>query len=629
MHITAGDVLASRYRADALLGRGGMGEVWRAFDLEEKRDVAVKTVLAEHLTNPDVRRLFQAEVIAVARLSHPGIVEVYDLLHTGDGGSLLVMEYRAGQALDQALLSKPSWSLVRAILVQLLEALAHAHARSVLHLDLKPANVLVEKQGEGVRATLVDFGIARVKRPGRGAEKWFESGVLVGTLEYMAPEQCRGQLERFGPWTDLYALGMMAYELCTGELPFPVYDPQKSMRQRLSEPAPLLLPQLNSVPPEFPELCARLLAIEPRDRFACAADVLAELERIDPHDAQRSDLRGLASDPPADSQRLGAATAPTLAARETDAPTLLAHRRVDAIMAELDREQQALDAVPSTLSMPPSSSHRSGAEEAFNAEAAAPTPGAYGLFGLRELPVLGRVHERRAVWSAVGAAALERRPGAVMLIGPAGTGKSRLARDAVERALELGLCNVLHTHWSAGGSADEGLRGMIENALESRGYRGTEFDDRLSFWLERLPGEHAFGREVRVLLRPEQDAAPDAALPIRVAVEAATRFAMVRPVLLWLDDVQWSRGEAAALVRALAERKPLPPICIVVTVREEEAIDSELDALVDALEAWCTAGAEEDHTDLVRLPMRPLGQSAARVLIRGLLYLDRDLTDVI
>src|SRR5262245_22953140 len=145
MHITAGDVLASRYRADALLGRGGMGEVWRAFDLEEKRDVAVKTVLAEHLTNPDVRRLFQAEVIAVARLSHPGIVEVYDLLHTGDGGSLLVMEYRAGQALDQALLSKPSWSLVRAILVQLLEALAHAHARSVLHLDLKPANVLVEK----------------------------------------------------------------------------------------------------------------------------------------------------------------------------------------------------------------------------------------------------------------------------------------------------------------------------------------------------------------------------------------------------------------------------------------------------------------------------------------------------
>src|SRR5262245_54351395 len=84
MRIAVGDVLVSRYRADALLGRGGMGEVWRCFDLEEKRHVAVKTVLAEHLTNADVRRLFQAEVIAVARLSHPGIVEVYDLLSTED-----------------------------------------------------------------------------------------------------------------------------------------------------------------------------------------------------------------------------------------------------------------------------------------------------------------------------------------------------------------------------------------------------------------------------------------------------------------------------------------------------------------------------------------------------------------
>src|SRR4051794_10131643 len=102
MGIELGRILASRYRAEQLLGRGGMGEVWKCLDLAENRHVAVKTVLPEHLSDPSVRRLFQAEVVAVARLSHPGIVEIYDLLEEDvDGTLLLVMAFRPGRSLEQ------------------------------------------------------------------------------------------------------------------------------------------------------------------------------------------------------------------------------------------------------------------------------------------------------------------------------------------------------------------------------------------------------------------------------------------------------------------------------------------------------------------------------------------------
>jgi serine/threonine protein kinase len=620
MQIATGDVIAARYRADALLGRGGMGEVWRCFDLAERRDVAIKTVLAEHIENPHVWRLFQSEVIAVARLSHPGIVEVYDLLPAGDGGMLLVMEYRPGKALDQVRRSIPSWSLVRTLLVQLLEALAHAHARSVLHLDIKPGNVLVEKTGEDVRVTLVDFGIARVKRGGRGAERWFDDAVVVGTPEYMAPEQCMGEIEKLGPWTDLYALAMMIYELCAGELPDPFDDPVSAIRRRLTEPVPPMVPQLRGVPDGFGSVCHWMLAIDPLDRPTGAAEVLDEIERIDPRDARRSDLRGLSSRPPVASDTPPDSSAATLAI----APTL-ARDRLQDLFDDLDEEAQAQPTSTHGLSAPPSSRRLAGeAEHAFTAEATAPTPGAYGLFGLRELPVLGRVDERRALWGAVRATAVDLAPAAVLLRGPAGTGKSRLARDATERAVELGLTTVVHTHWSAAGSADEGLRGLLENALESRGHVEMEFEARLSFWMRRWMGEDEFfAHELRVLLRPARDAAPDAGLALRLAVEAIARVAQVRPVLLWLDDVQWSRGEAAALVEGIAALAPRPAVCVLATVRQEEEDDPAHEALVTALGRLCRGSA------LVEVPMTPLGPLAARALVRGLLHLEPDVREVV
>lgn len=604
MSINVGDVLVSRYRAARLLGRGGMGEVWACFDLEEKRFVAVKLVLAKHVFSPWVRRLFHAEVVAVARLSHKGIVDVYDLVTLPDGGALLVMALRPGKPLDHWTLRKRTWPLIRDILEQLLEALAHAHARSVLHLDLKPGNVLLEL-GPPLKTTLVDFGVARIKQPGRGAERWHTDGAVFGTLEYMAPEQWRGELEKLGPWTDLYSVGVIAHELCTNLLPFEsTGDPALSAKKRLTEPAPELVPRVQGVPRAFVELVGAMLSLSPTDRPACAADVLAELRCMP--SIQPPAVIDVPD--PADSDR----------ARRAEQPTTLGP-------ASTTSDQLAPTLPPGRVPPAPTSSRGGSrrlsgpqAEEVFNAEEAPPTPGAYGLFGLRELPVLGRVEERRAVYRAVQLTSEGGRPSAVVLAGPAGTGKSRLAQDAVERALELGLATTLHTHWSLDGSPDEGLRGLVENALESRGSQGADFEARLAFFAQRFPLEGGdFLREASVLLRPAPDAAPDADLPVRVAVDLVLRVAAFRPVILRLDDVHASRGEAAALARALSAAAPLAPIVIVATERSDLAVAD----VGPALEAF--AGKVE------RIEMLPLGVAATATLVRGLLALDGPIVELI
>ncbi|MFO0611838.1 MAG: protein kinase [Polyangiaceae bacterium] len=620
MALNKGELLASRYRAEELLGRGGMGEVWRCTDLEENRIVAIKSIVTKRVTDEAIRRLFHEEVLAVARLDHPGIVEIYDFLEAADGTVLLVMAYRAGRSLDRLRTLLPAWSFVRAVLQGVLEALAHAHARGVLHLDVKPQNVIVRRENERTLTTLVDFGVARVHQPGRGAERWADRDTVFGTLEYMAPEQFRGQLAKFGPWTDLYAVGMMAYELASGALPFQTSNPLAAALKRASEPIPHLVSRTVNLPDGFNELVLQLLDPSPANRPACAADVLAAIARLD-----------RASNPGRDGGALQAIEAPSASVETADVPPSTMPRTVTS----------ATDAAPDDTPAPPSSASRVSAahtvldageaERAFTQESS-PTPGAYGLFGLRDLGVLGRVEERRRLWAAVGTTGLEGRPRAVILEGPAGTGKSRLARDAIERALELGLANSFATTWSTAQSPDGGLRGLVENALETRGRVGPDFRTKLAFWLQRFPAaSDTMAREIGVLLRPEVDAAPDAGLAARVAADLVRTASAARPVLLWLDDAQWSRGEAPALLHALAEQFGVGPstvgpaslpVCVLITIREDEISKEARDELGRAVERLVGAGVE-------RITMAPLEPAATRTLVRGLLDLEDDLADMV
>ncbi len=212
-----------KYRIEQLLGRGGMGAVYRARDMRLDRLVALKVVRAELLGDPEARRRFRREAQIVARLQHPAIVSVYDFGSFHDGGAYLVMELVRGEDLRRVLQREGRLDPKRAlaILTTVCSAIEAAHREGVLHRDLKPENILLP--GGDVEAKVLDFGVAKViddrqASPADAATLVTAAGMIVGTPAYMAPEQLRGGT--VDARTDVFSLGVIAFEMLTGELPF-------------------------------------------------------------------------------------------------------------------------------------------------------------------------------------------------------------------------------------------------------------------------------------------------------------------------------------------------------------------------------------------------------------------------
>ena len=261
-----------------------MGEVWRGVHVDSGQDIAVKVLMRRGAARPQYVSAFRHEIASVAALSHPNIVHVLDhglvtkeaevaSRHRMSAGSpYLVMEYAShGSLADYT--NSLRWGELRAILLTILDALAHAHARGMIHRDLKPQNVLV---GCEHGLALTDFGLAHTLYDVDQSEEragW-------GTPAYMAPEQFRALWRSYGPWTDLYALGVMAYELATGKLPF-VADKHWALgRAHIMFPVPPMTP-LFEVPDGFERWVEHMMQKLPRDRFQFAADAAYALERLE------------------------------------------------------------------------------------------------------------------------------------------------------------------------------------------------------------------------------------------------------------------------------------------------------------------------------------------------------------
>ncbi|MCC7538051.1 MAG: serine/threonine protein kinase [Deltaproteobacteria bacterium] len=268
-----GRVLGGRYRLTGRLGEGAMGAVYRARHEQLPREVAVKVLSPDLALEPVYRERFLREARAANRIQHDHVIDITDVGETEDGVAFFVMELLVGRTLatDIAKGPIPARRALR-IVAQVASALAHAHAIEVVHRDLKPDNIfLVERAGDRDFVKLIDFGLARAMSDPRLTG----SGVVFGTPEYMAPEQARGA--PVGPSADLYALGVVLFEMLTSRLPFEGQTAEllvKHIREKPRRPSELV----PNVPRDAEEICMRLLEKQPDARFRHAEALHAAVE---------------------------------------------------------------------------------------------------------------------------------------------------------------------------------------------------------------------------------------------------------------------------------------------------------------------------------------------------------------
>ncbi|HLK90178.1 MAG TPA: protein kinase [Polyangia bacterium] len=290
-----GTVVGERYRIVSRIGVGGMGAVYRAEHTMMRRDLAIKVLLPELSGKEEFARRFEREAESASRLAHPNIITVTDFGRTAEGSLFLAMEFLAGSSLSSVIASGPQ-SIERALAIerQILRALDHAHAAGVVHRDLKPENImLVERDGQRDVVKVLDFGIAKVTDPQSGGQALTQAGVIFGTPEYLSPEQALG--EAVDARADIYAAGVILYEMLAGRRPFESEDKVKIISMHLAHAPPRIHDVAPQVEVPLPLEQAILQAMEKsRDnRFATAA---AFLQALDDAEAQAGEGDELATD---------------------------------------------------------------------------------------------------------------------------------------------------------------------------------------------------------------------------------------------------------------------------------------------------------------------------------------------
>ena len=574
------------------LARGGMGEVWRGIHREQGLPVAVKVLTNSVARTDRVHAAFAREVRAMARLVHPRIVVILDHGTVGaeaerlsagaltEGSPTLVMELGKGTVTQWVNRRGIAWSGVRDVLLQVLDALAYGHARGVIHRDLKPSNLLRFGDKSSPEWKLTDYGIAVDLGE-------MDDTPLAGTVTYMAPEQVTASRGVLGPWTDLYALGCLGWTLTTGAPPYRG-PPPVVMHAHLTAPLPFYRPYLD-VPRALSGWLATLLAKSPARRFRRAADAAWALANLSEETMEGGERFAL--EPPSETQVFTICDLPT--------PRLRDHLSAP-IPASSLRERPP---VPRSFARP----------EIDKAPPRLLSAG-LGLFGLREIPMVGREQERSVLWSALRAA-VDGQLQVVVLSGPAGIGKSRMARWLCERSHEVGSAE---TAFASHGHGVGGLSAMIERSLRCWGLPRPDLVALLRSEHPMLPQQDL--SELVELIRPREDDQPAGDLAEVQLKEPADRHRVLtrylevrtaaRPVVLWMDDVQWGHASLRFLHHLVAER-PTLPLLTLLTVRDE-AKTAETDALLDGLPA-------------TRLVISPLSADARRALIQELLRLDTSL----
>lgn len=531
------------------VARGGMAVVWRGVHVEQQLPVAVKIMSERLARKARHRREFFNEVRAVARLDHPKVVSLLDFgevpeaaadpLHELVSGSpWLAMEWIEGRTLADATVW--SWSRLESVVQDVLDALAHAHARGVIHRDLKPANVMFAMEGDVVRVKLTDFGIARHSDSESG-----DDARVRGTPNYMAPEQILGMWREHGPCTDLYALGCVMWRILTGRSPYQRADQEATLRAHLVDPLPDFEPTI-AVPAGIVDFLRHLLARTPSRRFQYAADAAAALAVL-PEAPESKDV-------------VGDAFADTI----VDVPTI-------SVPVETLSVETAEEGLAPTVATPkmPDDWHTPSVESARLRVVRA----GLNLFPLRETPFVDRDTVRDELWRALREVVDTGGVRTVVLEGPLGVGKTRLARWLTERAHEVGAARPMWVYHSEGFGESDGIRPLVSRVFGLAGLTQTEVENRVARYLfgtTRL--DDAQRLDVQGVLRLASSHDGPALNPaerhqaFRRMVVGLTRQ---RPGVLVFDDVQWG-WEALELAHTLqGANTPNMPVLMIVTAQTE------------------------------------------------------------
>ncbi len=586
------------------IDKGAMGEVWEGVHLDQQVPVAVKVLSSDAARDEECLANFRNEMRHVAGLDHPGIITVFDhgvidhsaaLASEGalpQGSPYLVMELARNGSL--ARVKRPyQWGELRGILVALLDALAHAHARGVIHRDLKPQNVLVISRSS---LKLSDFGIAHA------LDVHTRSGTLhsvSGTVHYMAPEQILGHWRDYGPWTDLYGLGCLAYKLATGRAPFHDFKGKAVLRAHFKETPPVLKARA-FVPEGFAEWVSRLMEKDRRNRFPRAADAAWALVR----------LGEMGVDDPTEEGAI------PLLSEAGSSTTSLVFRRDE------EDSEDALHVFTGALapeSPPlPMSWRRTVAPR--------PTPQlmgtGLGLYGVRSIPLVDREVERDTIWRIFRRVVGDRTARCVFIQGAAGTGKSRLMGWVCERAHELGAATILRASNGPQEPDAGGISHMLATYLRCHRLPRVDVRERVEdFLASRGVRDAAEAEALTEMICPSDDDGKVLQNPQKrhhVARRFFELLARERPVIVALDDIHWGH-DALGLVIAVMSAQSFAsiPILFLLSARNEAlAVQSVEVARLQQVMAF---------PESTSLELGPLGVADSYSLVQELLGLEEAL----
>ncbi len=596
-----GSEVAGRFVILDRIGEGGMGAVYRALQTSLDREVALKVLHSKVAFTARARRRFGREARAVARLNHPHIASVFDFGTDNDDQTLwLAMELVEGRPMTY--MKREDLDILRLISItdQICSALSAAHARGIIHRDLKPSNVLLSNDlDENEVIKLVDFGLAATQTggelslenaPGGLGDESSEatSRTIMGTPRYMAPEIFRRQ--PIDLRVDLYALGIILFEIIAGTPPYPGDDPRLVMKGHLKKPIPRLESRGAHVPPEFERCIYRLLAKDASERYQSAMEIREELQAI----------IGTYSYVPW-------MTGPTLGA--------------DSSM------------IPGNLS-------RAGFLSGFGGQTRPPAAMMGGLsqpnFGSGQTaPLVGRVNERRIIEQHIRKASYDGLGSIICLEGEEGIGKSRLLQWMRVRVEESGLMFPATGEYSRQSGSFDGIRSVIEDLIGAADATYDELESLIRSRLRSNFDEDEIETVVQ-LLKPGGDLAIfDGTGPasedhrgsrqervFAVIERLLRRAAEIRPVLITLEDVHLAGDVTFAFLEHLAVGLHFnsAPILLIATLRTEEMESKP--RLREAMQKLSRFG-----NDVIRLRLERLSDDAASQLVQKLVPVEPEIAE--